>query len=75
MFFKKKKILFVYSSERKREHEQERGVKEEGNSPLSRESHAGFDPRTLGPWPEPKAAAYPTKPPGTQKDNVLTLKL
>ena len=49
MFFKKKKILFVYSSERKREHEQERGVKEEGNSPLSREPHAGFDPRTLGP--------------------------
>lgn len=45
-----KKISFIYLRVRVRGHEQEGGVEGEGkaDSPLSRESDVGLNPRTLG---------------------------
>ena len=46
--------------ERARETAQAEGGAEgegEADSPLSRKSNVGLDPRTLRSWPEPKAAS------------------
>ena len=53
-------------SERERRHKQAEWQAEaegEAGFPPSKEPDVGLDPRTLGSWPEPKAAAYPTEPP------------
>ena len=63
-------IEFMYWFERQREIERAwawgwwREAEGEADSPPSREPNVGLHPRTLGSWPEPKAEAYPTEPPG-----------
>ena len=57
LFFKDFIYLFERQHEREREHEQRGQGKGEGeaDSLLNREPDVDLDPRTLGPWPEPKA--------------------
>ena len=44
--------------------------------PASREPSAGLHPRTLGSWPQPKAAAFwPTDPPRCPKMPILFIKI
>ena len=54
------KRFYLFVRERESTHKQaERQVEreEEAGSLPSKEPDAGLDPRTLGSWPEPKAAA------------------
>ena len=51
-----KLYLFIWQIEREREWAKAEGVGEAG-SPLNREPDVGLDPKTLRPWPEPKADA------------------
>ena len=51
----------VTEIERESTSEEEKG---EAGSSLSREPDVGLDPRTLRSWPETKADASPTEPPG-----------
>ena len=61
------KILFIYLREWASERAWAGGGAEgegEADSLLSREPSVGLNPRTLGPWPELKADAWPTELPG-----------
>jgi len=51
-----KNYLFIYLREREWENTEGEG-KGEAGSLLSQEPDVGLDPRTPGPWPEPKAVA------------------
>ena len=55
------KILFIYSRETQRARQRHRQRKKQA---LCGEPDAGFNPRTLGSWPEPKADAEPLSHPG-----------
>jgi len=57
LFFKD--FIYLFARERERTSRAEGGTEGEGEagSPLSREPHAGADPRTLGSGPEPEADA------------------
>ena len=48
---------FIYLFEKVRDHEQWGRTKGEADSPLIRKPNAGLDPRALGSWSEPMAAA------------------
>jgi len=64
-FFKKS-----YLFERERERMRTEG-EEEADSPLSRETDAELNPRTLRPRPEPKADTQSTEPPRRPTMNFL----
>lgn len=70
-----KKILFIYLSEREREHvHKQRKQQAEGEvgSPWSKGTDMGLDPRTPRSQPEPKAGAQPTEHPGAQHLSFYT---
>ena len=63
-----KKILFISPWETERERQRHRQREKQGPHG---ECDVGLDPKTTGPWPEPKADAQPLSHPGIPKNQTL----